>query len=350
MKTALRLALPPLRALTPESEIPFVLLDRDRHILRSGQLPLHDLAPAVPASRVEVILHPQDTVDTRIALPPLRGERLHAAAVAVVEPLSLSATDDLAIAFGPRDADGQAPVAWTGRAALERGWTMLAQAGLKVAALYPTNAVLPRQAGGVNDPLSLPADARWRHPAPAWSLALPELRPATQGRWRWRAPLAWSAAALAVWVAGLNIHAAQLAAEGQALQQSIHDRVAAAFPQLPLIMDPLKQAQQQVDALRAARSVASDSDFMPLAQAAARMLPAGSFELSALAYQDGVLAIARADRTAAGAPREDAAQRQAGTAGLVVVPAETGWKIAPARLADRLNAAERARIAAGSKP
>jgi general secretion pathway protein L len=227
---------------------------------------------------------------------------------------------------------------------------MLAQAGLAIAALYPTHAVLPRQAGGAGEPLSLPADARWQHPGPAWSLALADLRPVAQGQSRWRAPLAWSAAALAVWVAGLNIHAAQLAAEGQALQQSLHDRVAAAFPELPLIMDPQKQAQQRVDALRAARSVASDSDFMPLAQAAAKMLPPGSFELSALAYQDGVLAIDRADRAPASAPRAEPAPRPGGTAGLVLAPSDTGWKIAPARLADRVNAADRARIAAGPTP
>lgn len=349
MKTILRLALPPLRALNPDLEIPFVLLDRDRRVLRSGELALHELASAVPASRVEAILHPQDTVETRIALPPLRGARLHAAAIALVEPLTLSATDDLAIAFGPRDGDGQAHVAWASRAALERGWATLAQAGLEIAALYPTNAMLGPQAGHTDAPLSLPADARWQHPGPAWSLALPDLRPAAQGRSRWRGPLAWSAAALAVWVAGLNIHAAQLAAEGEALQRSVHDRVAAAFPELPLIVDPLKQAQQRVDALRAARSVASDSDFMPLAQAAAQMLPAGSFELSALAYQDGVLAIDRGDNAPGTVPREAGARPQNGP-GPVLASSATGWKVAPARLADRLHASERAQVAAGSRP
>ncbi len=80
------------------------------------------------------------------------------------------------------------------------------------------------------------------------------------------------------------------------------------------------------------------------------MLPAGSFELSTLTYQDGVLAIDRADRAPAAVPRDEAAARQAGTTGLVLAPSDTGWKIAPARLADRVNAAERARVAAGPKP
>jgi general secretion pathway protein L len=350
LKTALRLALPPLRALTHDTEVAFVLLDRERRILRAGELPLRDIAPAVPASRVEAVLHPQDTVDTRIALPPLRGERLQAAAIASIEPLTLSATDELAIAFGPREPDGQAPVAWADRAALTRGWTTLAQAGLNVAAFYPTSAVLSADTEHSDDPLSLPADARWQQPGPAWSLALAELRPAAHGGRRWRAPLVWSGAALAVWLGGLNIHAAQLAAEGQALQQSIQDRVAHAFPELPLIMDPLKQAQQRVDALRAARSVTNDSDFMPLAQAAARLLPAGSFEVSALSYQDGALSIETADNGHTAPPSDQGIQRQAVTQGLMLEPTDTGWKIAPTRLADRGNAPGRARISAGPQP
>ncbi|ANN69174.1 GspL/Epsl periplasmic domain-containing protein [Bordetella bronchialis] len=354
MKTALRLALPPLRDLSPDSMLPFALLDRDGRILRSGELPLSGLAGAVPPGRVEAILHPHDTVETRIALPPLRGPRLQAAAVALVEPLTLSPTEDLAIAYGPRDAEGQADVAWTGRAALARAWETLARAGLNVVALYPASAVMPRhpdRADRAGQALSLPADARWRQPGPAWSLALPELRPMAQGRHRWRAPLIWSATASIVWMAGLNLHAAQLAAEGQALRQSIHDRVAAAFPELPLIVDPLKQAQQRVDALRAARDVAGDGDFMPLAQAAARMLPAGGFDLSALSYENGVLSIERGDKSPpAPASRDDAARRQAGTAGLVLTATGSGWKIAPARLADRLDPGGRARLAAESRP
>jgi general secretion pathway protein L len=350
LKPALRIALPSMRALTPDTPVPFVLLDRDRRILRAGELPLRDIAPALPAARVEAVLHPHDTVDTRIQLPPLRGERLLAAAIASVEPLTLSATDELAIAFGPREPDGQAPVAWTDRGALVRAWTTLAEAGLHVVAFYPTRALLPDEAAQLTVPLTLPADARWQQPAPPWSLALAELRPAAQGGWRWRAPLAWGAAALAVWLGGLNIHAAQLAAEGEALQESIHDRVAQAFPELPVIIDPLKQAQQRLDALRAARGATSDGDFMRLALASTRLLPAGQMQLSALSYQDGVLSI-DVDAGGDAAPTVDStAQRQAGTLGLRLEATGTGWKIAPAPLADRTGATARARNAVGRQP
>ncbi|CAM3358381.1 GspL periplasmic domain-containing protein [Bordetella sputigena] len=373
MKTALRLALPPLRTLNAETPVAFVLLDRDRRILREGELPLREIAVVTPAARVEAVLHPLDTVDTCIALPPLRGDRLRAAAVAQVEPLTLSPTDDLAIAFGPRDSAGQAPVAWTDRATLARGWAVLAEAGFDVAALYPTNVVAPavmaddapmpspaatahgdvspsRARAAQGDPaaareatprgtepvsaapLCLPADARWRQPSPAWSLALPELRPAVRGGQRWRVPLMWTAGALAVWLGGLNIHAAQLAGEGAALRQAMNSRVASAFPDLPVIIDPLKQAQQRVDALRAARGAASDDDFMPLALAAATLLPAGTLQLATLSYQDGVLAIDVDDNGRAPPAANGAPQRQATAMGLTLEATKTGWKLAPTRL------------------
>jgi general secretion pathway protein L len=350
LKPALRIALPPLRALAPDARVAFVLLDRERRIMRAGELPLRDIAPAMPAARVEAVLHPRDTVDTRIALPPLRGERLLAAAIASVEPLTLSATEELAIACGPREPDGRAPVAWTDRTALARAWDTLAQAGLDVVAFYPTQALLPEADAEPTMPLSLPADARWQQPAPPWSLALAELRPAAQGGRRWRASLAWGAAALAVWLGGLNIYAAQLAAEGAALQQSIHDRVALAFPELPVIIDPLKQAGQRLDALRAARGASSDGDFMQLALAATRLLPSERLQLSALSYREGVLSI-DVDTSRAAAPTVDsAAQRQAGTPGLRLDATDTGWKIAPAPLANRSDAPDRARNTPGRQP
>jgi general secretion pathway protein L len=153
-----------------------------------------------------------------------------------------------------------------------------------------------------------------------------------------------------VWLGGLNILAAQQASEGEALQQSIHDRVARAFPELPLIMDPLKQAQQRVDALRASRSVAGDADFMPLAQAAARLLPAGGFEVSALSYQDGVLSIDTNDNSHTAPATHSGTQHPAVTQRLLLAPTDTGWKIAPARLADRADASDHAPNAEEPRP
>jgi len=349
LKTALRLALPPLRELNGDTPVAFVLLDRERRILRSGELPLRELAGAVPSGRVEAVLHPGDTVETRVAVPPLRGPRLQAAVTGLVEPLTLSATDDLAIAHGPRDAEGMATVAWTARAPLARGWDTLSTAGLNLSALYPSGILLPGDDPRPEEPLALPADARWRQPSPDWSLALPELRPSARGASRWRGPLAWAGAALAVWVGGLNLHAARLAAEGKALEQAMQAQVRQAFPELPVIVDPLKQATQRRDALRAAQGAGSDGDFMPLALAATRLLPAAGSRAATLDYEDGVLSITLEGADQA-TPTPDAGPiRQAAAQGLLLERTDQGWKLAPARIGGNGAPPSRVRIEQGSR-
>ena len=347
MKTTLRLSLPPLRELHDDAQVAFALLDRERRILRSGELPLPELAGAVPASRIEAVLHPQDTVATRIALPPLRGPRLEAAVVALVEPLSLSPTDELAIAHGPREADGMAAVAWTTRAPLARGWETLAAAGLNAAALYPSSAVLPADDAEPEAPLALPAGPRWQQASPGWSLALPELRPSVRGAPRWRGPLAWAAVALAVWIGGLNLYAARLAAEGRALQQAMREQVRQAFPELPVILDPLKQAGQRRDALRAAQGAGNDGDFMPLALAAANLLPAAGSRAAVLDYQDGVLSIELEGAGTAAAAPDSKPVRQAAAQGLLLERTDQGWKLSPARAGSPDTATARVRIEGG---
>ena len=130
----------------------------------------------------------------------------------------------------------------------------------------------------------LPATARWTGIAPTWSLALPDLRPRNSGRTRWQRPLAWSAAAAAVWLVGLNVHAWQLKREEVALRQSMVAQVKAAFPDLPVIVDPLKQAEQRRDALRSADGKFGDSDFLPISLAVAQVLPQASSNLKTLSF------------------------------------------------------------------
>src|SRR5690606_21651419 len=136
---------------------------------------------------------------------------------------------------------------------------------------------------------SLPAMARWQGPAPAWSLALPALQPNRKGRTPWRRPAAWAAAAAAVWILGLNVHAWQLGREEAALRQRMAAQVKAAFPDIPVVLDPVRQAEQRRDALRAAGGEFGSSDFLPLALAAAQLLPAASNNVTALRYTPGEL-------------------------------------------------------------
>ena len=57
-----------------------------------------------------------------------------------------------------------------------------------------------------------------------------------------------AALALAVWVVGLNLYATREATQGQRLKAQMSQRVKQAFPELPVILNPLQQARQQIAA------------------------------------------------------------------------------------------------------
>ncbi|WP_307867334.1 GspL/Epsl periplasmic domain-containing protein, partial [Variovorax sp. E3] len=63
-----------------------------------------------------------------------------------------------------------------------------------------------------------------------------------------------------MWLTGLNVYANQLAAEGQALKRQMAARVKAAFPDVPVVVNPVQQAKQQRDALAAGVAPATSSD------------------------------------------------------------------------------------------
>ena len=290
MKTRLRLALPPLAAIGPESAVPFAVFDRADRLLRSGELPLAQLAAAVPADEAQAILHPDDAVVLAIELPPLPAKRLGEAVQASVEPLALSDVADLCIAHGPRGPDGRVTVVWAERRALLEAWRRIDAAGLKLAAIAPLALALPEGDPRAGKALALPVDALWHAPLPRWSLARPEWRPATQTR-RWHSAALWAGAAALLWTAGLHIHAAQLRSEAQRLQSATEQAVLAAFPSIPIVIDPVQQARSQRDMLRRGAGAAGGDDFLPLALVAAKVLDFAAGHVSSLHYEQGKLTL-----------------------------------------------------------
>lgn len=327
MKSTLRIALPPLAAFSAQSALDFVLTDREGALARAGTLTPAELVVAVSARRVEVILHPHDAVLAEVQLPPLTGPRLEAAVQGAVEPLALDDVELLAIAHGPRAPDGRVTVCWTNRAALARAWQTLAQAGLHVVALLPTDLILPPDDATPHDPLALPANARWLVDAPGWSLALPELQPQSAHPSRWRRPLIWCAAAAAVWIVGLNLYAGQRAREADGLRTAMAAKLRAAFPEIPVVVDPLRQAEQQRNALRSSQGTANDGDFLPLALAAAQALPFAATRVTELRYANEQLTLVLDDNDANASPLQSQVNTQAQTLGLTVVREDAGWVI-----------------------
>lgn len=288
MKQSLRLALPPLASLTPDTPIPFALFDRGGSIRRSGTLPASQLATLAPGRRAQAILHPGEAVVTVVDLPPVPARRLDAAVQGRIEPMALEPLGELCVAHGPQTADGTVQAAWVSRRLLLKAWQMLHDAGLKLDAIVPFELALPQGDPTPHAPLELPADDRWRAPLPAWSLARAQWRPAARHS-RWRAPLAWAAAALGLWLAGLNLYAVQLRGEARALQVRNEQAVREAFPEIPVIIDPLRQARNQYDMLRAGQGMTAHDDFMPVALDAAQVLSFAAGHVAALHYHDGRL-------------------------------------------------------------
>ncbi len=289
MKNTLRIALPALAELTPAASLAYAWFDRQGRCARSGELAGAALATAFPGARVEAVLTPADAIVTTVQVPAVPGRVLTAAVRGALEPLLLSDMEDLAIGHGPRAADSTVTVAWTARAPLAQAWRLLAQTGLRVDALLPAQLVLPPDDATPERMLTLPADARWRHDAPRWSLALPALSPRQVSPWR--APLWWGAAAAAIWIVGFNVHAARLRGEARLLRADMESQVRSAFPDIPVVVDPLRQAEQGRNALLAGQGSSSNSDFVPLALATAGALPFAAGHTAALHYADDAITL-----------------------------------------------------------
>lgn len=294
MRHHLRLALPPLATLAPHSPIAFALLDRHGRVLRSGELSLEKMATALPTRQAYGILHPDDAVVAVVEVPPLPTSRLDAAVRARVEPMTLSDLQSLCVAHGPRQPDGRVQVAWTSRRTLLAAWQHMHEAGLDVRALVPLALALPEDDPQPDQPLALPADARWQAPLPEWSLARPEWRPARHSH-RWRSSLRWACAATLLWVCGLHLHAAQLRDEVQTVQAHMEHTVRTAFPAIPVLLDPLRQTRAEVERMQREHGQNVPDDFLPLSLETARILSFAAGHVKALHYGDDQLTLTLAE-------------------------------------------------------
>jgi general secretion pathway protein L len=298
MSALLRVALPELRQLSPDSELDCAWLDAQGRVLEQGRRSLSALAKA-GAKAVELCLHPSDSLFTHIALPPLPAARMAAAVGLAVDSLLLVSLAQTHVVHGPRNSAGQVPIAWLARSSLERLLQLLAQCAISPRGLYPAGAFLALAAPAqcslcVQDGYLLVREDGHRlglHPLPAEGLAqwtgrpvqwlgevpecaqgvLTDVAPARPSAERWTGPLppcnlllgfrrgaakpqAWGRAvactllAVLIWTVGLNLYARQMAMQGQQLKSQMVSQVKQAFPALPVILNPLQQARQQLAA------------------------------------------------------------------------------------------------------
>lgn len=329
MKNTLRIALPLLADLTAGTSLDYVWFDRKGQSARRGALSAHGLATAFPNVRVQAVLHPHDAIVTSVQVPAVPSSRFDAAVRGALEALVLGDIDSLAIGHGTRGKDGEVTVAWTHSAALQRAWLQLSQAGLPVRALIPLQTLDEARSEA---PLAAPDDPRWAAEAPDWSLALPHLAP--QQASPWRPALRWAAIAAVLWIAGLNIYASQLRSQVARLREGMTTQVRATFPNIPVVLDPVRQARQGYEALMAGGSASDPGDFLTLARAAAQALPFAADQVDVLTYHDRslTLRLAKTEDTADTHVSEMPAIMQKATAAGIRIERDDkspNWRILP---------------------
>ncbi|MDI2146182.1 type II secretion system protein GspL [Pseudomonas sp. ITA] len=295
----LRVALPPLNALS---------LDTPLEIVRAGGVEYRSLAQLAISDKgmaLVCFLHADDSLLTSIALPALSKAKLNAAVNCAVQSLILGDIEQLYIAHSPRDAAGQVHLGWLPRTALDHLAQLLERLPLKIQGLYPApyglalsiddeptrsrlgDYVLLRHtlehaqiSPLLDDTPTLLAAQRCGGPLPSWGLhAGLTQRAETATGWGWTA--ACVVLTLMVWILGLNVYARAVAREGMQLKVQMAQRVKQVFPQIPVVLNPLQQAQQQLDA---ATNTPPPSDFIRLIQKTADALPYLAGNVQSLTY------------------------------------------------------------------
>ncbi|SAI69113.1 general secretion pathway protein L [Bordetella ansorpii] len=142
-KLSLRVALPALHAMRPDTVVSCAHVTRHGEVQFEGELPLRDIAARWPGQPVHFLLHPSDVALASVPVPPLSGARLDAAITTAAEPLVLGDLSSVVLAHGPRGDNGEAMLAWVEREALEQAMKRIADCKLKVAGCYPAPFFLP---------------------------------------------------------------------------------------------------------------------------------------------------------------------------------------------------------------
>ncbi|SDZ62597.1 type II secretion system protein GspL [Pseudomonas sp. NFIX28] len=379
----LRVSLPPLHTLTADSRVSFARLERqaavktgpinEDQVKETGEASLMQLGQSPRAPALECFLHPEDSLLASIELPALAPAKVSAAVACAAQALILGQSENTYVAHSPRDSDGQVHISWLPREALARLGQVLEQAGLKLRGLYPAPYALPVPAAGQltaclleqhlllrhgprqgsvqplpDDALQallangaglqwvgeaapaaaleqLPDSCRWTGQAPDWGLHGGVQRN-TAGQQGWGRAAALCTAALLVWTLGLNLYAARQAAQGQQLKAQMSQRVQQVFPELPVILNPLQQARQQLAARQSGANGEDPYSFNSLLQQAGNAMPFVIGGVEQLDYRNGELQLSLLSDTRVPAP-DSGWQGLLSQAGLQASAGDHGWTL-----------------------
>lgn len=375
MSASLRLWLAPLAELRADSALEFEVIDGERRVLERGVA----VPGALPRfARTELVIAAPDVLLIDVALPRLSGARQRAALPALAEPMLIGDVEQAFAVAGPADATGRSTLAVLDRALFARALELLRRVGitpvratpeplaleltpgrwrLRLGSAYgslrtrerfgtacsaPTDADPPaelrlalEQAGAAR-PEAI--EVHGECDADAWSAALgvaviaapPAFRAAPVvldllqyefaariADWHaWRTPAALAAALALVWIAGLNIDAWLKLREERQLREQMNATFREAFPQVPVVLDPLAQMRRGLADLRSGAGTGDAGDFVPLAAAFARAAQPEPDSVQQIEYRDRALQVRLEPQALAAAQKRELLAQRLAKAGL----------------------------------
>jgi len=93
------------------------------------------------------------------------------------------------------------------------------------------------------------------------------------------------------WIAGLNLDAWRMVHEERALRSRMEATLRAAFPRVPVVLDPVAQMRRGVSDLRSGGGAADPRDFLPIAASLARALANEADVVRTLEFREQVLRV-----------------------------------------------------------
>ena len=340
-----RVWLPPLAELRPDSNMTFEVLDKNRRIQHRGEATLGSLPKNMPC---ELVLHSTDAVLMDIRPPRLRGAKLASALPALVEERLASSVENVHVVATPRDPDGTAVAIVVDRGLLQRALDQFRRVGRSVVAVVPYMLALAyapdrwrvrirEGAGGLRSgpaagiafevtygvPVELQLYLKQAVAPPSvleidgdcdpkeWSEALqiaarqvppdgeapPMLVNLLQYRfapsvanWKqWRVTGILAVLLCLVMLLGMNLHAWILQSQARQLRAGIEAVVSETIPGVPAVLDPVAQMRRRLDELRTGAGVDAGG-FLSLALDVSQIADFGS--VRSFSYRDGKLTVA----------------------------------------------------------
>jgi general secretion pathway protein L len=367
----LRVWLPPLAELRPESQTEFEILDAHRRVLNRGEAVLAGL----PDFDCELVLDANDVLLLEIELPKMSGSMLAKALPALVEERLVGEVEDSHVIAGSRDSSGRGTVAVTDSALLKRALALFQKAGRRVVHATPQPLALNMPPGGwrvrwrpgsgsvrtgqstgsglgcenglaplelrlllaqaAQRPSTIEVDGECDIDAWAEELGITVTRGRTSefatpvvldllqyelapslAKWStWRTTAILGVALVAIMLGGLNVQAWTLRAKERTLKQNMVQIVKEAFPRVPVVLDPLAQMRRLTAELRTGAGTEQDG-FLRMVAGLGEVAEAGSVE--SIEYRDGRLIVQFAQQQGQAESQRGALVERAMRAGLAL--------------------------------